>query len=85
MLHNSGETGEPCGAPVTDSVTTPPSSTPALSHARMSFSILRSDTRRSTWETMASNAREPKQSEISASSTQAAPELTVVRTASNAW
>ncbi len=46
---------------------------------------MRSDTRLSNCETMASNAREPKQSEMSASSAQIAPWLAVVRTTSSAW
>jgi hypothetical protein len=45
--------GEPCGAPATCSVTTPPSSTPTRSHARISFNIFRSDTLLAKWPELA--------------------------------
>src|SRR6266542_2404349 len=44
-LASNGEIGDPWGVPDTVSVTTPSTSTPALSHARRSFSMSRSDTR----------------------------------------
>ena len=48
-MASSGEIGEPCGVPDAVSVTTPSSNTPTRSHARSSFSIRRSLTRRATW------------------------------------
>jgi hypothetical protein len=53
-LHSSGLIGEPCGVPDAASVMIPSSNTPARSHARSSFSIRRSLTRRATWPMSAS-------------------------------
>jgi hypothetical protein len=47
-LASNGEIGEPCGVPETVAVTEPCSSTPALSHPRISFSIVPSETLRAT-------------------------------------
>src|SRR6266545_5522537 len=66
------------------SLATPSTSTPALSHARISFSTSRSDTRSETNPIRASCEICPKQSVKSASSTQQAPLFAWVRTASNA-
>lgn len=81
MLASSGEIGEPWGVPDTVSVTTPSTSTPALSHARRSLSMSRSDTRSATNPIRASCEICPKQSVKSASSTHSAPRLASVRTA----
>jgi hypothetical protein len=84
-LASNGEIGEPCGVPDPVSVVTPSSSTPARSHARSSFSIRRSLTRRATCPMSASWSMEPKQSRTSASSTQSRPRLASTRMASMAW
>jgi hypothetical protein len=77
--------GEPCGVPESTSEIIPPSNTPARSHARSSFNICRSTTRRSTWPMRASWSISSKQALMSASSTHWAPWLAATRIASSAW
>ncbi len=79
-----GVIGEPCGVPAPVGEVTPPSSTPIRSHARISFSIDRSTTRRATWTISASWSIVPKQSRMSASNTHSRRWLAATRTASHA-